>query len=227
MNSSTPIQPSLSGLTIGLIEPEELAQYALTMLIRSQPDMNVVGVADDADTGLRMLTEKRPRVAVIEIDLEARSGFDLANDLAMRQRETRVIFCSKVMPDIYIEQAVRSKAAGYLLRDDSMSNMLAAIKEVGNGGTYFSPAIREKISTDGATGAPRASFEGRLSKLSDRQIEVLRNLAFGMSVKDVARKMHISVKSVDSHKYRIMQSLGIHDRVALARFAIREGLVSV
>lgn len=70
-----------------------------------------------------------------------------------------------------------------------------------------------------------ARSESRLSKLSNRQIEVLRNLAFGLSVKDVARRMHISVKSVDSHKYRIMQSLGIHDRVDLARYAIREGLV--
>ena len=226
MNSDTTIQPSSLGLTIGIIEPEELAQYALTMLIRSQPDMTVVGVERDADTGLRMLTEKRPRIAIVEIDLEARSGFDLANDVAMRQRDTRVIFCSKVMPDIYIEQAVRSKAAGYILRDDSMSNLLTAIKDVASGRTYFSAAIQEKISTDGATGLPKASFEGRLTKLSDRQIEVLRNLAFGLSVKDVACKMHISVKSVDSHKYRIMQALGIHDRVDLARFAIREGLVS-
>lgn len=72
----------------------------------------------------------------------------------------------------------------------------------------------------------KPAFDAPLGRLSDRQIEVLRNLAFGMSVKDVARKMHISVKSADSHKYRIMQSLEIHDRVGLARFAIREGLVS-
>lgn len=226
MNSTNPTQTSSMGLSIGIIEPEELAQYALTMLIRSQADMTIVGAERDADRGLRMLAESRPRIALVEIDLEARSGFDLANDLAMRQRDTRVIFCSKIMPDIYIEQAVRSKAAGYILRDESMANIVSAIRSVANGGTYFSKAIRDKLSLDAATGLPKATYEGRLTKLSDRQIEVLRNLAFGLSVKDCSRLMHISVKSVDSHKYRIMQALGIHDRVDLARFAIREGLVS-
>ena len=129
------------------------------------------------------------------------------------------------MPDIYIEQALRSKAAGYVLKTDSLASLLTAVQTVSKGGTFYSEPIRDRVSIDPATGSARAQFESRLTQLSDRQLEVLRHLAYGLSVKDVARKMHISVKSVDSHKYRIMQSLGIHDRVDLARYAIREGLV--
>ena len=120
---------------------------------------------------------------------------------------------------------LRSKAAGYVLKTDSLASLLTAVQKVAGGGTFFSEPIRERLSLDPVTGQLTAQFESRLSQLSDRQIEVLRNLAFGLSVKDVARRMHISVKSVDSHKYRIMQALGIHDRVDLARYAIREGLV--
>ena len=212
-------------LTVGVIEPQEVTQYAISMLMKSQPDCEVTGVASSGDDGIRMLMETRPRVAVLEIDLEGRSGCEIAGDLAMRQRETRVSLYSAAMPDIYIEQALRSKAAGYVLKTDPLTSLLTAVQKVASGGTYFSEAIRERVTVDPGTGQMKAQFESRLTQLSDRQLEVLRNLAFGLSVKDVARKMHISVKSVDSHKYRIMQSLGIHDRVDLARYAIREGLV--
>ena len=212
-------------LTVGVIEPQEVTQYAISMLMKGQPDCEVSGVASNGEDGIRMLMETRPRVAILEIDLDGRSGFEIAGDLAMRQRETRVVFYSAAMPDIYIEQALRSKAAGYVLKTDPLTSLLTAVQKVASGGTFFSEAIRERVSVDPGTGQMKAQFESRLTQLSDRQLELLRNLAFGLSVKDVARKMHISVKSVDSHKYRIMQSLGIHDRVDLARYAIREGLV--
>jgi DNA-binding NarL/FixJ family response regulator len=221
MISDTPVR----SLTVGVIEPQEVTQYAISMLMKSQPDCQVSGVASNGEDGIRMLMETRPLIAVMEIDLEGRSGFEIAGDLAMRQRETRVVFYSAAMPDIYIEQALRSKVAGYVLKTDPLTSLLTAIQKIASGGTFFSEAIRERVSVDPGTGQMKTHFESRLMQLSDRQLEVLRNLAFGLSVKDVARKMHISVKSVDSHKYRIMQALGIHDRVDLARYAIREGLV--
>ena len=213
-------------ITIGIVEPLELDQFALSNLFNSQPTLSVVGTATSGEEGLQLLAEKRPAIAIVEIDLPDRSGFDLASDLAMRQRDTRVVFYSAAMPDIFVEQAMRSKASGYVLKTDSLNSLLAAVREVAAGRRYFSEEIRQKLVLDSATGQMKPAFETPLARLSDRQIEVLRNLAFGLSVKDVARKMHISVKSVDSHKYRIMQSLEIHDRVDLARYAIREGLVS-
>lgn len=212
-------------ISVGIVEPQEVTQYAISTMLKGQGDFEVVGMESDGENGLRMLADHRPRVAIVEIDLDARSGFELASDLGMRQRDTRVLFYSSSMPDIYIEQALRSKAAGYVLKTDALASLLTAVQKVASGGTYFSEPIRERLSLDPVTGQLTAQFESRLSQLSDRQIEVLRNLAFGLSVKDVARRMHISVKSVDSHKYRIMQALGIHDRVDLARYAIREGLV--
>jgi DNA-binding NarL/FixJ family response regulator len=212
-------------ITVGIVEPQEATQYAISMLLNGQQDSEVIGVEATGEDGMRMLIEKRPKIAIVEVDLEGRSGFELAGDLAMRQGETKVIFYSSAMPDIYIEQALRSKASGYVLKTDALASLLTAVQAVSKGGTFYSEPIRDRISIDPSTGSTRAQFESRMTQLSNRQLEVLRHLAYGHSVKDVARKMHISVKSVDSHKYRIMQSLGIHDRVDLARYAIREGLV--
>lgn len=212
-------------ITVAIVEPLEATQFALSTLLNNQPETQVVGIKREGEEGVRMLLETKPRVAIIEIDLENRSGFELASELAMRQRETKVLFYTTAMPDIYIEQAVRSKVAGYVLKSDTLANLLSAVLKVASGGSYYSEPIRERISIDPATGGMKTHCESRLIELSNRQIEVLRNLAVGLSVKDVAKKMHITVKSVDSHKYRIMQTLGIHDRVDLARYAIREGLV--
>ena len=210
---------------IGIVDALESTQFGLSTLFDLQPDMQVVGVETDGEAGLRMLIETRPRIAVVEIDLENRSGFEIASDLSMRQRETKIVFYTTSMPDIYIEQAVRAKVSGYVLKTDALATLLAAVQKVASGGNFYSDAVRERITFDSSTGQMQAQCESRLNCLSDRQIEVLRHLAVGLSVKDVAKKMHISVKSVDSHKYRIMQSLHIHDRVDLARLAIREGLV--
>ena len=212
-------------ITIGIVDSLEPTQLGLSTLFDSQPDMQVVGVERDGEAGLRMLIETRPRIAVVEIDLENRSGFEIACDLSMRQRETRILFYTTAMPDIYIEQAARAKASGYVLKTDSLATLLTAVQEISRGGYFFSEPIRERITLDADTGQIKVQCESSLASLSDRQIEVLRHLAVGLSAKDVAKKMRISVKSVDSHKYRIMQSLHICDRVALARYAIREGLV--
>ncbi len=212
-------------ITIGIVDSLEPTQFGLSTLFGLQPDMQVVGIETNGDAGLRMLIETRPRIAVVEIELENRSGFEIAGDLSMRQRETKIVFYTTAMPDIYIEQAVRAKVSGYVLKTDSLKTLLTAVQEVANGGTFYSEAVRERITIDSSTGQMKAQCESRLNCLSDRQIEVLRHLAVGMSAKGIAVKLHISVKSVDSHKYRIMQSLDIHDRVDLTRFAIREGLV--
>ena len=94
-------------ITVGIVEPQEAIQYAISMLLNGQQDSEVVGVEATGEDGMRMLIEKRPKIAIVEVDLEGRSGFELAGDLVMRQRETKVIFYSSAMPDIYIEQATR------------------------------------------------------------------------------------------------------------------------
>ena len=132
-------------ITVGVIEPQEAIQYAISILLNGQQDSEVVGVEATGEDGMRMLIEKRPKIAIVEVDLEGRSGFELAGDLVMRQRETKVIFYSSAMPDIYIEQALRSKAAGYVLKSDSLACLLADVQAVAKGGKFYSAAIRDRV----------------------------------------------------------------------------------
>jgi DNA-binding NarL/FixJ family response regulator len=110
------------------------------------------------------------------------------------------------------------------LKGEPIHNLAEAFLRAAAGEKTFSPAVAERLNYDPQTKRYSVKSETPLSSLTGRQLEVLRHLARGESVKEIARQMHLSQKSIDSHKYRIMNKLGIHDRVELARFAIREGL---
>jgi DNA-binding NarL/FixJ family response regulator len=185
--------------------------------------MQVVGIAGDGTLGRRLIGELRPDVAVLEVVLPGYGAFPIAAEAA-RKGLARVLFLSGYVSDIFVAEAVRARAAGYLLKDAPAGVLLDGIRSVHAGEQCFSEAVRARLHYDPERNYYFERTLGGLDSLTSRQVEILRCLAKGRSVKETARSLHLSEKSVDSHKYRIMNALDIHDRVELARFAIREGL---
>ena len=212
-------------IRIVLVDDHQLMLDALATRINAEPDLSVVGTAATAEEGLRLILDTKPDIAVLDIQLPGRGTFDIANELASRQKETKVVFLSGHVIDIFITEVLRSKARGYLVKEESLTNLLGALRRIHRGDTCYSPKVEERIIYDPERKKHIVESESRLAKLTSRQLEVLRFLALGFSVKEVAREMHLSEKSIDSHKYRIMHKLDIHDRVELSRFSIREGLI--
>lgn len=209
---------------IVLVDDHLVLLDALSARVQSDPMLEVVGTASNADDGLRLILETKPDIAILDVELPGRGSFDIANELASRQKETKIIFLTGYLSDVFIEQALRLKARGYLLKGEPIATLLDAINRVAKGEVCFSREVEERLAFDATKNRYMVHSECRLTSLTCRQLEVMRHLAKGQSVKEVAKAMHLSEKSVDSHKYRIMHKLGIHDRVELARFAIREGL---
>lgn len=211
-------------IRVVLIDDHRILLDSLVARIDSEPDLQVVATATTADDGLRRVMEERPEIVVLDVELPGRGAFDVAAEISARCRNSRIIFLTGYLSDVFIEQALRVKAGGYLLKGEPLEVLTDAIKRVYRGEFCFSSEVECRMER--ATGGSRriAQTRSRLSLLTPRQLEVLRLLAAGKSVKEVARQMHLSEKSVDSHKYRIMHKLEIHDRVELARYAIREGL---
>jgi DNA-binding NarL/FixJ family response regulator len=170
--------------------------------------------------------EQKPNVILLDVQLPGRGSFDLAEDLASRLPAAKLIFVTGYLTDVYLAQALRLHAAGYLLKGEPVQNLADAIARAMSGEASYSPDVLDRLKFDSEAKQYVLKEETSLSTLTGRQVEVLRHLARGESVKEIARLMHLSHKSVDSHKYRIMNKLSIHDRVELARFAIREGLLT-
>lgn len=207
-----------------LVDDHRLIVEALTALLSAQLDFEVVGNAGDCDQALQLAEQTRPDIAILDVEIPGNGCFALALELRDRVPGIKLIFLTGHVCEAFVGEAVRVGAVGYLLKGDDANLLCDAIRAVMRGECVFSAAVQQLLDQDPLTGAIILRREHELQSLSSRQLEVLRHLARGQSVKEIAREMHLSQKSVDSHKYRIMSKLGIHDRVELARYAIREGL---
>lgn len=191
----------------------------------SREGMEVVALASSSDRAVALASSDPPDVLVLDIDMPGMSAFQAAREVRRASPSTRVIFLSAFVHDCYVEQALEVGASGYLTKTHPPQAIVDAIRKVKEGGASFSSEVlaRMVIDRDGVRlpNGPRS----RLGLLTDREREVLSYVAKGLSQRQVARLAGISIKTVQHHIMRVMDKLEIHDRVELARFAIREGVV--
>ncbi len=212
-------------IRVVLADSLELFRDALTARFQSHPKIEVVGTTTDSDQLVQICRREKPQVVMTDVTLPGRGTFDALEAILSERPQTKVMLLTSHLSDIFVGYAFRLGVAGYVLKDETFEHLTNAIEQAAAGGSYYSPQVKERIYFDEAEARFVARIESDLAMLTNRQLEVLRHLARGDSVKEIAKQMHLSQKSVDSHKYRIMNKLGIHDRVELARFAIREGLM--
>jgi DNA-binding NarL/FixJ family response regulator len=217
--------PHRAPIHLVIMDSERMLLDFLASNLSAEQDFSVVYANEDPQQGIRACLDTFPEVAIIDVELKGRDPFDIAAEIHSRQKKTRFLFLGRLVSDISIEQALRVNAYGFLLKNEPFSILVDSIHRINRGDFCFSSAIEDRVVYNRENHSYSMRGENGLSSLTNRQLEVLRHLAVGQSVREVARQMHLSDKSIDSHKYRIMNKLGIHDRVELARFAIREGLV--
>ncbi len=211
--------------TVLVVDDQALVRETLALWLRTAPDLEIVGCAAHADEAVTLATEKQPRVVLMDVDMPGRQAFEAARVLRVRCPDARILFVSGHTQDRYIEQALAVGAAGYVAKSEPAATLLGAIRTVAASGAYFSPVVRARLvfAPDGVQLAEQART--RATMLTERETEVLRHLARGLSKKEIAEVTHLSERTVNRHCANMMAKLDIHDRVALTRFAIREGLV--
>jgi two-component system response regulator NreC len=211
-------------ISLLLVDDHALVREMLSERLSAEPDMVVVGTAANADDAIGQAVRLRPDIVVMDVDMPGVLCFEAARVIQERCAGTRILFLSAFFHDRYVEQALAAKAAGYVIKADPPERIVAAIRSVAGGASYFSEEVQERIvvSSEGTRLAARR--QSRAATLTPRELEILRYIARGLAQKEVARTMHVSVPTVRTHTANLMKKLGIHDRVELTRFAIREGL---
>jgi DNA-binding NarL/FixJ family response regulator len=207
-----------------LVDDHELVRKSVGDWLARTPDIKVVGEVGDADAAIGTVLEQQPDIVVFDIDMPGKSCFDAAKTILTRLPNTKIVFLSAFSNDQYIDQALAAKASAYVTKGQSPQALADAIRRVVAGGVVFAPEVQARLVID--RDGPRIANEpkSRLNLLTAREKEVLRYLARGLSKKEIASTMHLSVKTVDNHATSLMSKLDIHDRVELALFAVREGL---
>ena len=202
--------------TVVIADDHPLIRASVVSLLESVSDFRVVGAVGTADEALRLTATERPDVVVLDINMPGIDAYQAAGEVSQIHSETKVLFLTAHESDTAIERAV-----GFVSKYDDPGEVVTAIREALAGRTYFSESVRSRLATSGS----RGTGDSKLSQLSARELETLRYVAKGLAKKEIAPLMHISVKTVDKHVTQLMSKLDIHDRVGLARYAIREGIV--
>lgn len=211
-------------ITVVMADDQAMVRQPLAAWLRQAGDVKVLAEVSNADEAVTAAIRERPDIVLMDIDMPGLLAFDAVRTIKSRCPRTRVIVLSGFFHDRYIQEALSAEASGYVTKGEPPEVVLSAVRTVAGGGVYFSPQVQERLVVD-STGVHLAA-EGatRASTLTSREMEVLRYIARGLSKKDIAAIMHLSVKTVDNHSTSLMSKLNIHDRVELTRYAIREGL---
>jgi two-component system response regulator NreC len=191
-----------------------------------EPDLQILGWLSSAEELLRVVKEKRPDIVLLDIEMPGPDPFEAMRELHRRHPDVRTIILSAYVREHYFEAAVEGGAWGYLSKGDSPENIVAGVRKVVRGEFALSPEVEERCGLPHPGRARRGERPStRLGSLTPREREILRLIGRGMSRAAIARRLHRSPKTVDAHQTSIMEKLGIHDRVELVRYTIREGLV--
>ena len=200
-----------------------LVRAGLIKLLESIPDIKVVGEAGDGLALLKLAEELRPQMVMMDIAMPGLNGIEATARLTRCCPDIRVMILSMHQNEEYVRQALRHGACAYLLKDAAPMELEQAIAAVLRGETYLSPAVSSGVLSDYVQRL--RSDEPAVNPLTPRQREVLQLIAEGQSTKEIARRLDLSVKTVETHRSQLMKQLDIHEVTGLVRYAMRTGLV--
>jgi len=214
----------VSAIRIVLADDHALVRAGVRSLLASIAGVEVVAEAGDGHEVLALVEKWRPRLVLMDIAMPGLNGLEATARLSKSHPETAVIILSMHAAEEYALQAMRAGASGYLLKDADLSELELAIGAVARGQTYLSPAMSKHLVTDFRR--RMAEQPDPLERLTPRHREVLQLIAEGQTTKDIAARLKLSAKTVETHRAQLMDRLDIHDLAGLVRFAIRVGLVA-
>jgi DNA-binding NarL/FixJ family response regulator len=203
-----------------IVDDHPMTRSGLVHLINHQSEMVVDGEAEDAAQALDLLASKRPDLMLIDITLPGKSGLELIKDVKAMHPDLPMLVLSMHDESLYADRVLRAGARGYITKHEGGDKLMGAIRHVLSGRIYVSESMSAhilEIFSGGQTGIDRSSIQ----KLSDREFEVFEALGEGLSSHEIAKKLHLSAKTVDAHRANIKTKLNINTTAELISFSAR------
>jgi DNA-binding NarL/FixJ family response regulator len=210
---------------IVLADDHPIVLNGLRNLIAVEPDFALVGEACSGIEALKIIRDKKPDVAIIDISMPELNGISLSRRVARELPSVKVLILTLHEDRAYLRQAIDAGVRGYLLKRSAAENLVRAIRAVVTGGLYVDPAIAYRLF-DSTPKQGNGLKDGRMPDLTDREGDVLKLVALGYTNKEIARRLDIGVKSVETYKSRGVDKLGLKTRAELVRYASVQGWLS-
>jgi DNA-binding NarL/FixJ family response regulator len=213
-------------IRILLADDHKITRQGLRSLLEKQPDMEVVAEAEEGRTAVRLVRELLPDVVIMDVTMPDLNGIEATRQIIGKFGDIKIIALSMHSDTLFVSEMLKSGASGYLLKDCAFEELARAIRTVVANKTYLSPSISGVVVDDYLHRLSKADFSGS-EILTNREREVLQLIAEGKSTKQTALKLHISAKTVETHRRQLMNKLDIHTVAELTKYAIRKGLTSL
>jgi DNA-binding NarL/FixJ family response regulator len=214
---------AIKKITVLLAEDHQIVREGVHALLKHEPDLEVIGEAENGRQAVESVRKLRPDVVVMDIAMPLLNGLEATRQILKSIPATRVLILSAHSEDAYVEQVVALGASGFLLKHTSGHVLAQAIREVEKGNRVFSPALSRRVTERSQKLKTQPTSKTNL--LSSREREVLQLIAEGKANKQVAAELGVSFKTVDKHRQHLMSKLDIHDVACLTRYAITEGII--
>lgn len=203
-----------------IVDDHPLVRQGVSTLISQQPDLTVCGEAASAHEALEVLAEARPDLAIVDLALADSSGLDLIKDMQLRCPEVLVLVLSMRDEGFYAERVLRAGARGYITKEEGREKIIEGIRKVLAGQIYVSEKMATKVMGRIVGGAPGSGGEA-MDQLTDRELEIFELIGQGLATREIAQRLHISPKTVDSHREHIKQKLQVLTAADLSKHAIQ------
>lgn len=209
-------------IRILVVDDHAVVRSGLKLLLSAEPDLEVVGEAGNARDAVFEVRAQKPDVVLLDVVMPGESGIEAVPKLLHESPETKVLVLSMQDDPNYVREAFAAGASGYVLKEAADAEVVDAIRQVADGGSYVHPVLGARMVAADA----RAKAAAAADPLSDREREVLTLLALGHTNQEIAKQLYISVRTAETHRAHIMRKLGLETRAALVRYAIAHGLLA-
>ena len=204
-----------------LVDDHKVVREGLRMVLERESNLQVVGEADDGLAALKLIREFSPDVVVMDISMPRVNGLKATEMLKQQSPATKVLILTRHTDSSYVQQLLGAGASGYLLKQSASEELVRAVRQVSGGHSYLDPAVTEHVV--GTIGAGAQKGTSRANSLSRREEDVLRFVALGFLTREVAARLRISMKTVETHKANAMNKLGMSSRIDIVRYAVLHG----
>lgn len=209
-----------------LVDDHTILRDGIRLLLSSQEDIEVVGEAGDGEEAIVKARGLKPDVILMDISLPKVNGIEATKMIKAERPEAKILILTMHEDEEYVLPLLAAGASGYILKKTASSELISALRAVAEGNAFLHPVVAKTVLEKYRQGQPAPSAGGP-DGLTEREVEVLRLVAQGLSNREIADRLFISIKTVQAHRSNIMEKLNLHDRVELAKYALRKGLIKI
>jgi two-component system response regulator NreC len=215
----------MAKIRVLLADDHAIVREGVKMILAKEPDFEVVGEAQDGRQALDLVERMKPNVVVMDISMPEMGGIEATQHVKERYAGVNVIALTMHEDESYVFKLLRAGASGYVLKRAAAQDLVQAVRAAAKGEAFLYPSVARKVVEDYLKRVEAGEERERYDGLTEREKEILTHIAEGLSNQQIAQKLYISIKTVQTHRAHILEKLGLHDRTELVRYAIRKGLI--